>query len=194
MGPSGGLAFYTDGVNVFNGEDVAILDSNGVGTLAGNNTASQGVAIIPKNNCNECPHHQYYVFTKDLNTGLLSYSVIDLRYNDGEGMIVERNVPVAYDVSDKLAVRSVDDGLGFEIVTHAERGNQFGIYRVDSSGLSLTPSSVGFPLDDNSYSDGYMVFSADQQMIAHSVIIGGQNFIEIFTIDESTGRLYWPPR
>ncbi|MGR3811411.1 PKD domain-containing protein [Jiulongibacter sp. NS-SX5] len=188
-GPSGGLAFYTDGVNVFNGEDVAILDSNGVGTLAGNNTASQGVAIIPKNNCNECPHHQYYVFTKDLNTGLLSYSVIDLRYNDGEGMIVERNVPVAYDVSDKLAVRSVDDGLGFEIVTHAERGNQFGIYRVDSSGLSLTPSSVGFPLDENSYSDGYMVFSADQQMIAHSVIIGGQNFIEIFTIDESTGQV-----
>lgn len=188
-GPSGALAFYTDGVNVYNGNDEPVLDSLGNGTLAGNNNASQGVAIIPKNNCNECPHHQYYVFTKDLDTGLLSYSVIDLRYNDGLGMITERNVPVAYDVSDKLAVRSVDDGLGFELVTHAETGSEFAIYRVDSSGLLRTTNNSGFPYSGPGSSGGYMVFSPDQELLAHSVVIGGENYVEIFTQDPATGQI-----
>ncbi|KPM48537.1 hypothetical protein AFM12_07915 [Jiulongibacter sediminis] len=185
-GPSGALAFYTDGVNIYDGNDEQILDSLGLGTLSGNNTASQAVAIVPKSNCNECPHHQYYVFTKDKDTGLLSYSVIDLRYNEGLGMITERNVPVAYDIADKLAVRSVNDGAGFELITHSENGSEFQFMTLDTLGLITRRQTLGAPYANEESQNGYLVYSTDQELLAQGVVINGQNYVQIFAYDPDT--------
>ncbi len=187
-GPSGDIAFYTDGINIYNGNDELITDEFGVSQLNGNNTASQAVAVIPKNDCSECPHHQYYVFTKDVDSGLLSYSVIDLRYDDGLGRIVERNVPVAYGVSDKLTVLSQNEGGSFDLYTHEEGNNTFQVIQVDSLGVNVSTQEVGIPYIEEGSETGYIVFSPNGEKMAQAVVIGGQNYVEIYNRD-TTGVL-----
>lgn len=185
-GPSGSLAFYSDGKNVYDGNDEPILDANGIGLLNGNNTASQGLTIIPKGNCNECPHHQYYVFSKDVDTGLLSYSVIDLRYNGGMGQIVERDVPVAAEISDKVTVLAKPDETGFDIFTHELGNNQIQIISIDSVGVQTTETAIGILQDEVDSKSGYTVFNEDETKMAQSGVIGGDNVVEVLTYDPET--------
>lgn len=185
-GPSGSLAFYSDGVNIYDGNDEPILDANGVGLLNGNNTASQGLTIIPKSSCTECPHHQYYVFSKDVDTGILSYSVIDLRYNEGMGQIVERDVPVAAGITDKITVLPKPEETGFDIFTHELGSNKIQIIGIDTVGVQTTEKAVGIIQNDGESSSGYTVFNAEGTQMAQAGVVGGQNVIQVLTFDPTT--------
>jgi len=191
-GPSGSLAFYSDGKNVYDANDTPILDKNGVGLLNGNNTASQGLIIIPKSGCTECPHHQYYVFSKDIDAGLLSYSVIDLRYNGGAGLITERDIPVAYGVTDRMTVRSKADETGFDIFTHQDNNNIIEVLRIDSLGIQSTTSALGLSHTDDGSKEGYIVFNADGTLMAQGVVVGDKNVVEVYRYDASTNTFQGP--
>jgi gliding motility-associated-like protein len=191
-GPSGSLAFYSDGKNVYDANEEPILDKNGVGLLNGNNTASQGLIIIPKIGCTECPHHQYYVFSKDVDSGLLSYSVIDLRYNGGSGIITERDIPVAYGITDRMTVQPKADETGFEIFTHQDNSNVIEVLKIDSLGIQSTQYSLGLSHTDDGSKDGYIVFSSDGTLMAQGVVAGGKNFVEVYTYDAGTNTFIGP--
>ncbi|WP_162628229.1 PKD domain-containing protein [Arcticibacterium luteifluviistationis] len=185
-GPSGSLAFYSDGKNIYDANDEPILDANGVGLLNGNNTASQGLSIIPKSNCTECPHHQYYVFSKDVDTGILSYSVIDLRYNEGMGQIVERDVPIAAGITDKVTVLPKSDETGFDIFTHQLGNNTIQIIGIDSVGIQTTEKAIGIIQEDLESSVGYTVFNEQGTQMAQAGVVAGQNVVQVLTYDPET--------
>jgi hypothetical protein len=80
---SGVLEFYTDGVNVWNRNHVAMPSGNG--TLNGVANNSQGVLIVPRPNT---PKHYYIFTTSDVGAPVLngiSYYEVDMTQNAGLG-------------------------------------------------------------------------------------------------------------
>lgn len=191
-GPSGALAFYSDGVHLYDGNDQLITDASGTG-LRGNNTAAQGLSIVPKTNCNECPHHQYYIFSKDIDTDILSYSIIDLRLNNGMGMITDRDIPVALGVSDGLTAIKNGSETGFDIFTHLDKGNGIQRISVDSSGVQIFTEDIGTSQDEADSHLGYLTFSDGRnRKIAQGLVVGGMNMVEVSDYDAITGTFSNP--
>ena len=194
-GPTGDLVFYTDGVAVYGSDDQLLpavpplTNSN----LGGTNTSTQSAVIIPKGSCNECPHHLYYVYTTNKTTGLLSYSVIDLRRNNGRGAVVEKDVPVNVQTTQRLVATKNPDETGFFVYSHDAGTNTFRILKVDSTGSKETTQNLGLVHDDPNSQKGYMRLSPTGAKIAIAVSKGGKNFVEVFDINKETGALKPPP-
>lgn len=196
-GPSGSLVFYTDGAAIYNSDDQLLpavpplTDSN----LGGTNTATQSSVIIPKGSCNECPHHLYYVYAINKDTGLLSYSVVDIRRNNGTGAVVEKNVPVNLQTSQRLTAIRVeeDDKTAYFVYSHDAGTNTFRILKVDSTGTKEITQNLGLVHDDVNSQKGYMRVSPTGAKLAVAVSKGGKNYVEVFNIDKATGELQAPP-
>ena len=112
----GNVLFYTDGVKIYDKDgnlmgavqyDAAgklIIDpatgkpliSTAVISLGGSQISTQSALIVPKGTCKGC-EYQYYVYTTaEINgTRQLTYSIVDMRKNDGKGAVIESNLPVA---------------------------------------------------------------------------------------------------
>jgi gliding motility-associated-like protein len=186
-GPSGSLVFYTDGVTVYNSDDkpLAFVPPLTSSDLGGTNTSTQSSIIIPKSSCNECPHHLYYVYTLNKTTGLLSYSVIDMRRDDGKGAVVEKNIPVSLTASQQIASKKTQDEKGFYVYTHDSQTNEFRILKVDSTGTTEKTQALGMIPDGT----GYMRISPGGDKLAMAIVKGGKNYIEVYDIDPDTGDL-----
>lgn len=190
-GPSGSLVFYTDGVKIYGKDDKQLpdLSKDPNGLLGGTNTSTQSALIIPKGACNECPHHQYYVYSTNKDTGLLSYSIVDLRQNGGQGAIIEKNIPVYLETSQRLAGFITPDETGFYIYSHDAGTNTFRILKIDSTGTTEKTQNLGLVHDDTTSQKGYMKISATGAKMAVAVSKGGKNYVEVFDIDRDTGTL-----
>lgn len=196
-GPSGSLVFYTDGAAIYGSDDqllpaVPPLTNSDLG---GTNTATQSAVIIPKGSCNECPHHLYYVYTINKDTGLLSYSVVDIRRNNGTGAVVEKNVPVNLQTSQRLTAIKVEDGekTAYFVYSHDAGTNTFRILKVDSTGTKEITQNLGLVHDDANSQKGYIRVSPTGAKLAIAVSKGGKNYVEVFNIDKATGELQAPP-
>lgn len=196
-GPTGSLVFYTDGAAIYGSNDQLLpaIPPLANSDLGGTNTTTQSAVIIPKNTCNECPHHLYYVYTINNNTGLLSYSVVDIRRNNGKGAVVEKNVPVNLQTSQRLTAIRVEDGdkTAYFVYSHDAGTNTFRILKVDSTGTKEITQNLGLVHDDASSQKGYIRLSPTGAKLAIAVSKGGKNYIEVFDIDKATGELKPPP-
>ncbi|MFY7909680.1 MAG: PKD domain-containing protein, partial [Emticicia sp.] len=190
-GPSGSLVFYTDGAAIYGSNDQLLpaipplTDSN----LGGTNTSTQSAVIIPKNTCNECPHHLYYVYTINKDTGLLSYSIVDTRRNNGRGAVVEKNIPVSIQTSQRITAIKNADETGFWIYSHDAGTNTFRILKIDATGTKEVTQNLGLVHDDADSQKGYMKLSPTGGKLAIAVSKGGKNFVEVFEINPQTGEL-----
>ena len=189
--PFGALLFYTDGVKVYGKDDrpLAAFPPLINSDLGGTNTATQSSVIIPKSACNECQHHAYYVFTINKTTGLLSYSIIDTRRNNGEGAVVEKDIPVNFQTSQRLTAIRTQDETGYFIYSHDAGTNTFRILKIDSTGTKEIVQNIGLVHRDTTSQKGYMRLSGTGAKMAIAVSIGGKNYIEVYDIDGATGRL-----
>ncbi|AFK03196.1 PKD domain containing protein [Emticicia oligotrophica DSM 17448] len=189
--PKGSLVFYTDGIDVYDADNnlVPAIPSLTDGKLDGTNTATQSAVIIPKNTCNECPHHLYYIYTINKNTGLLSYSVVDIRRNNGKGAIIEKNVPVNLQTSQRITAIKTQDETGFYVYSHDAGTNTFRILKVESTGTTEFTQNLGLVHDDATSQQGYMKISGTGAKLAIAVVKGGKNYVEVFDINPATGRL-----
>lgn len=188
-GPDGSLKLYTDGIGIYTNEDVALNDLNGNPVTLNLATTSQGLAIVPKNSCNECPHHQYYVFGVDKTTKMLTYTLVDMRYNNRRGAVVETNVPVLYPVTERIAVTFNLDSTGYLLLAHEANTSNFTIISMDSTGLQEKNIPLGIVQDSPESQYGYMSVSPNGEKLAIGVVDGGQNFIELYTIDKQNQTL-----
>jgi gliding motility-associated-like protein len=187
----GSLVFYTDGVKVYDKNDrpLAAFPPLTSSDLGGTNTATQSAVIIPKSACNECPHHQYYVYTINKTTGLLSYSIIDLRRNNGDGAVVEKDIPINFQTSQRLTAIRTQDETGYFVYSHDAGSNAFRILKIDSTGTTEIVQNIGLVHSDTTSEKGYMRLSASGSKMAVAVSVGGKNYIELYDIDPATGRL-----
>jgi gliding motility-associated-like protein len=182
-GPDGALKFYTDGTRIYTGDDVALTDLTGDTTSLNLDPTSQGLVIIPKSSCNECPHHQYYVFSVDKDTKLLSYSVVDLRYNDQQGAITETNVPVMFPVTERLIATPNADSTGFIIISHEANSDKYNLITVDSTGVLENIQAIGLVQDQPDSKTGYQTISPNGRFLAVGIVKDGINYVEIYEID-----------
>jgi gliding motility-associated-like protein len=192
-GPDGRLAFASDGKKIFSGlDDSEILMEDGSVYPGLTSVPSQGVVIVPKNSCNECQHHQYYLFTVNPTNGLLSYSIIDTRFNDKKGAIVATNIPVVMPVEERISVTPNADETGFVLYANSLDGSGFQTITIDSNGVSVVPQAVGNTPDPGYVASGQATVSPNNRLMARGTVIGNKNYVEIFDIDANTSQLLNP--
>lgn len=187
------LVFYTDGNKLFAGSDDTEIQTAGGGNFSiGNTSSSQGLMIVPKSNCNACNYTEYYVFSQDPATKLLSYSVVDMRYNNRKGAVVEQNIPLLFTASEKMAgVRSSNDSA-FVLYSFDYKKGAFNILTIDSTGINTTEQIVGSNTLDSLSGTGYIAISPNGRKLAHGVVINGKNYVEVFDRNLNSNRLSNP--
>ncbi|PLK46428.1 PKD domain-containing protein [Emticicia sp. TH156] len=192
--PKGDLVLYTDGVKIYSKDDQPVpfqLPPPATATsLPGTNTSTQSSLIVPKSNCNECPHHLYYVYTMNETTGRLSYSIVDMRRNGGQGAIVETDIPVSLASTEQIVTKSIEDdkkNMVFFVYSQDKTTGQFKVLKIDSTGSNL----VNQPPITNKIPDesGYMKISPNGRKLATAYIKDGKNYIEVYGINATTGLL-----
>lgn len=184
--PKGEVVLYTDGVKLYGKNDQELPG----GTLPGTNTSTQSSLIVPKSNCNECPHHLYYVYTMNETTGRLSYSIVDLRRNGGQGEIVEKDIPVSLSSTEQIVAKRVEDdkkNVMFFVYSQDKTTGQFKILKIDSTGNHDIPQpQLASQIPDES---GYMKVSPNGSKLATAYIKNGKNYIEVYGINSTNGEL-----
>ncbi len=191
-GPSGGIAFYTDGQLLYNGQDQIVPDLSGSNPISGQNDAQQGVLLIPKTGCQECDHTQYYLYKVDKATKMLSYDIIDLRFNDSLGAVIEKNIPVAWPVSEQINAVQNSDGTGFVVISKLANSNTFNLQLVDSTGTRRNTQTIGTPYGPNTIDTGYLIVSRNGRKMARGLVINNRNYVEIYDINPDSLSLNNP--
>lgn len=186
------VVLYSDGKKIFAGEDDSEIPLAGSTTpfTINQDVGTQGIAIIPKPICNACDFIYYYVFTVDETTGLLSYSVVDMRDEDNnpKGAVIESNIPLAVNMTGKITVERGADDESFVIYAFDKNSNTFLSFAVDSVGITSSPPILpSAPATEQS--TGYVTISPDQSMLAHAMIINGENVVILMSIDRTTNQL-----
>ncbi len=187
------LVFYTDGSKLFAGsDDSEIFTSSGTPFTVGNLGSSQGLVIVPKPNCNSCNFTEYYVLSQNPSTGLLSYSVVNMRYNNRKGAVVEQNIPIQFTASEKMAGMRSSNDSAYVLYSFDYKKGAFNILTVDSTGINTTEQIIGSAVLDSLTSMGYISISPNGRKLAHGVVIAGRNYVEVFDRNLNTSSLSNP--
>jgi hypothetical protein len=174
----GNLLFYTNGTTVWN-KPHTVMDNGD--SLMGTSTSTQ-TAIIPKPGIEDSI---YYVITTDKQptvTNGLRYSTVDLKYNNGLGRVINKNIVLSSSSTEKVAVVTHSNGYDFWIIAHERDNNTLISYEVDCSGIDTVPikSSVG---EINTEEGGYLKTSPDGSKLA----LAAAKVVDIFDFNTTTG-------
>jgi len=186
---AGNLLFYTDGVTVYNRMHIPMPNGK---NLWGSFTTTQTL-IVPQ------PESQtiFYIFTASFFVGDDSvgfhYSTIDISLNNWLGDVVEKNVLLFKNTTEKMSAVYHADGINIWVVAHEWGNNTFRSYLVTKNGISNKPviSSIGSVhkgggFQDQSNAAGQMKLSPDGGKLA--VVIPFRE-IEFFNFDVSIGKV-----
>lgn len=185
---SGNLMFYTDGVTIWNSNNVQM--TNGFG-LAGGYSSSQSALIVQQPGSNNI----HYVFTtaEAVGTAGLSYSVIDMSLSGGLGEVTSKNNLLHYPMGEKVTAVQHSNGTDFWILSHEMNSNEYYAYLFNASGVSSSPvvSNIGSVWTSEI---GCMKASPDGSKVAASIQY--MDNIELADFDNSTGTfsnaITWP--
>lgn len=188
---TGELLFYTEGTTIWN-RNHEIME-NGT-DLLGSLSSTQSAVIVPRPGSD----FLFYIFTTDevqayQNNGVgngINYSVVSMNGDGGLGEVIEKNVNLLTNGSEKISVVETADGVDFWIVTHFE--GRFYSYLLDSTGVSTTPvlSTIGPNINDFENFRGAMKISpnGDYLAISHCLFepnLGGIAYL--YDFDNETG-------
>ena len=179
---NGDLLFFTNGINVWNANNQVMPNGSG---LFGNNSSSQ-ILIVPKpGNCNI-----YYIFTTPAQNfaGISSYSTIDMRLDNGNGDLSEKNNILTETITERLSGTLHTNGVDYWVVYQELGSNNFISYKITSAGVNPTPiiSSTGIInaiVDD---AVGSMKFSGDGKKLCTANELGFKK-CQLFDFDNQTG-------
>ncbi len=185
----GDLLFYTDGIVVYDRNHNIMQNGSG---LHGDPSSTQSALIVPK----PLDPNIYYVFTVDTSTSEddpdfgLNYSIIDIRLNNGNGAITQKNINLLNDCSEKIAavIKDCSDKTIWVVSFSSQSGsgsfNTYHAFEVSASGVSTNAVKSTFPnlgIDDPR---GYLKFSNDSKKMASANMRFG---LQIFDFDPMTG-------
>ncbi|HEY1872552.1 MAG TPA: hypothetical protein VGG71_15925, partial [Chitinophagaceae bacterium] len=134
---NGQLLFYTDGVSVWNKNNLVMPNGGG---LKGNPSSSNAAIIIPKPGTNNI----FYVFTADAsenqNLNGYNYSEIDMTLNGGLGDVTSnKNILLYAPSTEKLTAVRDANGIDIWVITHSWGDNGWQVFKVDCHGVNNTP-------------------------------------------------------
>lgn len=193
---TGRLLFYTDGMTVWNRNHEPM--SNGTG-LHGHTSATQSSIVVPRPGSSDPT--QYYIFTVDEvgtsdNPGKgLKYSIVDMLRNVRLGDVVQKNVPLLANSTEKITAVKHRDNESYWIIAHGWEDNLFHVFSLTSSTITLEKSIAAGAVHRNTEpgdihnfgATGYLKSSPRGDLLA--VAIGALNCFELFTFDNSTGDI-----
>lgn len=189
-GPDGDLLFYTDGVTVWNRNNVPMPNGEG---LLGHSSSSQSALIVPQ------PSHCgiYYLFTVPSSViGPMAYSIVDMSLDGGLGDITVKNIPLQTDVTERLSATLHANGVDYWVAGQYCSDLSIFSYLLTAQGLDLTPIVSSPPAPTNGGCHyGYMKFSPDGQKLCTSFLYARHAYL--FDFDNATGiasnSIQWSP-
>lgn len=132
----GNLLLYSDGTRIWNRHHVIMQNGDG---LNGDPIAAQPVLIIPMPGSNV----KYYIFTVGAlnNPAGLQYSIVDISLDNGNGAVIQKNIPVSTAIwaRGKLAGVLSSNGFDYWIITRIFNSNRYVSYKLTSTGLNENP-------------------------------------------------------
>lgn len=186
----GGLLFYTDGIVVYNQDHAVMENGNG---LFGDPSSTQSALIVPKPGNPDV----FYIFTVDTSVAQndpdrgLNYSTVDISLNDGKGSVIQKNIPLLADCSEKIAaiVKDCSDQSIWILTLASIRGtsptfNTFHAFEVNTTGVVFP--SVKSTFDDLAIEDGrgYLKLTPDgTKLVSANASFG----LYIYDFDTTTG-------
>lgn len=185
---TGNLLFYSDGITVWNSQH--LLMENG-DSLMGNTSTSQSL-IVPKPGVEDSVLYVFYADAHENNfTNGLRYAVVDMKYNNGLGKVIEKNVLLHYPSTEKIIAVTHSNGYDFWIIAHELNSNKFLTYLLTCNGLdtSVLISIVGTTINSNNDALGCLKSSIDGKTLA---LAGETLLIELYDFDNVTGQIFNP--
>ncbi|MGB5376365.1 T9SS type B sorting domain-containing protein [Muriicola sp.] len=168
----GGLLFYTDGITVYNKNHEIMMNGE---ELYGDPSSTQSAMIVPKPEDPEL----FYVFTVDTSPFAgdpdygLNYSIVDITADNGLGAVIQKNVPLLADCSEKItAVIKNCFEQSVWIVTLASQNGATGVldtfyaFEVNAVGVLANPVTTTFTNLQIEDPRGYLKFSPDGTKLA----------------------------
>ncbi|MCC7438996.1 MAG: PKD domain-containing protein [Armatimonadetes bacterium] len=194
---TGKLLFYTSGDTVWNALHRPMPNGWKLKSSAPNWTSTQSAIIVP------FPRdtNRYYIFTADCGdywdgshpTTGISYSIVDMRADNGLGDVVVKNVNIMPKATEKLTFTRHANGRDFWVVTH-EFGNQnFRSFLVTPAGVNPTPviSTTGYPHAGDPFNNiGVMKISPNGKKLALAIWYEG--VAELLDFNNHTGQVSNP--
>ena len=190
--PSGNLLFYTDGITVYDRVHQVMVDGDG---LYGDISSTQSALIVP----DPGDPSFYYIFTVDTKVFPddpdfgLNYSIVDMSLNMGRGAVIEKNVNLLADCSEKITAVIKDCAdRSIWILTLATEDGSTGLldtyhaFEVTTTGVVRT--SVKSTFSDLAAQDprGYIKISPDGTKVANA---NGSSGLYLYDFDSTTGIL-----
>jgi len=189
---TGNLLFYTDGITVWNRNNVAMPNGSG---LYGNSSTTQSAVIVPKPDSGGI----YYIFTADYqgNSHGICYSEVDTSLNAGLGDVTVKNVQLITPATEKICAIRHCNGLDFWVIVHeyndtAAVNDGYYAYLVTAAGVQPPViTHIGLNVFWEGSGDdciGYLKTSPNGRKLAaaHSYDI---DTMQLFDFDNSTGIL-----
>ncbi len=165
---TGELLFYTNGVKVWDKNDIQM--PNGIGLLGGNTTGltpsstTQSSVIVPK------PGNKnlYYIFTCDANennnVGGFRYSIVDMTLNGGLGDVTVKNTLLFAPGTEKVTAVHHSNKRDIWVISHGKLDNKFYAYLVSAAGVSAPVITlVGL---NEKHQTGYLKVSFDGKKLS----------------------------
>ena len=187
----GNLLFYTDGRKIYdkNGNEMVSLKPD---ALAGSDLSTQSAIIVPQPSCQGC-QSLYYVFTAtDINgQKQLSYSVVDIRQNQGKGKVIEKNIVLDdAPTTEQLISHFVKKDSTYWVISHDFGTDTIRLRRVTKNGISISKIvEIGSRIDSTFKGEGYMKVSKDGTKFAVAIPGGGRNLVELYDFADSSGAI-----
>jgi len=194
----GNLLFFTDGQMIWDRTFQVMPFATG---LHGNAWTTQSSVIVHSPGSANI----YYVFTNDKYTGNpqeqykgMSFNISDMNENGGLGDVVQPNIELLDECTEKLTAVKHGNGEDVWVLAHGWNGadaNSFYAWLVSKSGVdqNAVVSNVGYSHngtpDDNVHA-GYMKTSSDGSKIA--LVIYGKGIVEVLDFDNNTGMVSSP--
>lgn len=182
---NGQVIFSTDGVHVYDRNDVEILIPVPPG-IGGEQGATQSALIIP------VPGDEtlYYIFTTQevhgSNTYELRYSLYDIKLNNGDGGLAEINQLLFSRSTERIT------GDGNWLIAHEYGNNSFRAYPITATGIgNPVISDIGSDhvVTDEFNGRGYMKLGGQNQLVVALPSFNVSNVLEFFDFDNTTGEI-----
>ncbi|MFT6369915.1 MAG: gliding motility-associated-like protein [Maribacter sp.] len=188
--PFGDLLFYTNGIFVYDRNHNIMENGSG---LYGDPSSTQSAIIVPKP---EDPNI-YYIFTVDTSVfdgdpdRGLNYATVDISLNNGNGAVVEKNVRLLQDCSEKIAAvrKNCFDKSIWVVTLASENGtlpvfDTYHAFEVNTTGVVVTSIKTTFPDLQIEDPRGALKFAPNGVMMASANMFDG---LQLFDFDSETG-------
>ncbi len=180
---NGQLLFYSDGIYVWNKQHV-VMPNGGV-LAGGHGSSTQSCVIIPKT----FDERQYYIFATDEEGGPwgLTYSVVDMTLNSGNGDVTIKNIRLVTPASEKVTAVMHCNKKGYWVICHKYGSDAFYSYLATDTGVNTTPviSHAGafIPITYATMAGALKASPDGRKLVAAT----GETAVELFDFDNATG-------